>query len=566
MAVKGRFDDDVEAQRARLLREYNVLLQTRRLWEPQWQEIANFLLPRKNDIILRKSPGSRREEKLFDSTAIFASELLAASLHGTLTSSYNRWFGLLLDDLELQDDAATRDWLAACAEDIRLTFNRSNHAQEAHEGYIDIVGLGTFVLLMEDRKDEGKAGEFRFTSVHLQHCAIGEDGMGRVNRVYRSFPLTRAAILERWPNADYTDSDLTNPDANQLQEFEVIHAVIPSKFNKNASLTKPGWLSVYFLAEHKVRLSVDSFTDFPYLVPRWTKTTGETWGRGRGHTALPDIKSLNKIVELFLRSLGKQIDPPLTQVGGDVVGQVKLSRGGLTTIRRDGAIKLLYEGWPTMQPVDLTIQRLTESIKKMFYADQLQMPTDNPQMTATESNIRYELMQRILGPTLGRLESEYLGPMLSRAFAIRRKAGKLPDPPPQVTKQAMLAVAYEGPLARAQRAGDVAAVQQLLTIFEPLLQAQIPILDNIDFDGLAGDTAAKLGIPARVIKDQKVVDEERQQKAPAQQEQQDKENQINAVKAAGGVAGAGTAPQPGSPMDKMMGGGAQNGPQKAPGK
>lgn len=547
---------------SRLFDRFQGLLQTRRLYEVVWQSIADLMIPRKNDIIVRKAPGVIRTQELFESTAIFAGELLAASLHGTLTSSYNPWFSLILDNPDLAENSDVKKWLEVCKEDLRLCFNRSNFAQESHEGYLDLVYFGTMCLLFEDRKDEGMPGEFRFTAVQSQNYAVAEDAMGRVNTVFRSIPLSKAAILERWYDV-VKDMPNFNPSGKgrDLDTLcEVIHCIVPRDV-KRPTLINPEYMGLYFLAKEKVKLGeAQPFHEFPALVPRWTKISGEVYGRGRGHTALPDVKSINKLVELELRALGKSIDPPMGAVGGDVIGHPKLQRGGVSTVRSKDSLFPLMQGL-NYQPVNLKVEELREAIKKMFYADQLQMPTDNPQMTATEANIRYELMQRILGPTLGRLESEFLEPLIARAFAIRMRANKLP-PIPEILlankkSKPAINVGYQGPLARAQRASEVGSVQQLIQVAEPILAVKPDLLDNVDMDGLFAHTADILGVPAQYIKSKDDVAAEREQRQQAQeqaQQQQQQNERLTAIGKAGPALSAlHQAPEEGSVMSQLTG-------------
>lgn len=277
------------------------------------------------------------------------------------------------------------------------------------------------------------------------------------------------------------------------------------------------------------------------------------------------------MVEMELRALGKAIDPPIKAKGGDVIGQVRLNRGGVTTVRDMDGVAPLFEGI-NYQPVNLKIQELKEAVKKMFYADQLQMPDQTPQMTATEVNVRYELMQRVLGPTLGRLESEYLDPMVTRAFKIMQRAGKFDPPPAKLleaqSKNPKLNTRYEGPLQRAQKSGDVAAVQQLEQTFEPLLPTNPNLLtDNIDLDGIVRHTAEVLGIPSEFIKDAEEV-EQAQQERQQQQQQEQQMAQAHATadaagKAAPMVKALHGAPEAGSVAQQMMGGQQQGGNEQA---
>jgi hypothetical protein len=57
------------------------------------------------------------------------------------------------------------------------------------------------------------------------------------------------------------------------------------------------------------------------------------------------------------------------------------------------------------------------AIRDTFYVNQLMMQ-NGPQMTATEVVQRNEEKMRLLGPVLGRLQSELLRPLIDRTFAI----------------------------------------------------------------------------------------------------------------------------------------------------
>ena len=74
----------------------NQMEGSRGTWEDHWQEILDYVMPRKADITFKRTKGEKRAEILFDSTAITASNLLAASLQGTLTSPSLQWFNIKL--------------------------------------------------------------------------------------------------------------------------------------------------------------------------------------------------------------------------------------------------------------------------------------------------------------------------------------------------------------------------------------------------------------------------------------------------------------------------------------
>ena len=67
-----------------LKRRFDKLKTNRQNWETHWQEVADYMLPRKADVTKTRSKGDKRTELIFDSSPLQAVELLSASLHGML--------------------------------------------------------------------------------------------------------------------------------------------------------------------------------------------------------------------------------------------------------------------------------------------------------------------------------------------------------------------------------------------------------------------------------------------------------------------------------------------------
>ena len=77
-----------------IIARFEKLHSDRVTWENHWQELADYILPRKNEIQRVPTPGEKRNLRLFDSTAQQSNELLAGALHGMLTSPTNLFFSL----------------------------------------------------------------------------------------------------------------------------------------------------------------------------------------------------------------------------------------------------------------------------------------------------------------------------------------------------------------------------------------------------------------------------------------------------------------------------------------
>jgi hypothetical protein len=173
------------------------------------------------------------------------------------------------------------------------------------------------------------------------------------------------------------------------------------------------------------------------------------------------------------------------------------------------------------------------AIRQAFYVDQLLM-SQGPAMTATEVLQRNEEKMRLLGPVLGRLQSELLQPLISRSFALLLRNGLLPAAPEQLQGQD-IDIEYVSPLAKAQKLTDL---QSMLRGFEVMMQvAEIaPVMDYLDSDKLVQYLVEVTGIPARVIRSDEEVARIRRQQQQAQAQQAQMEQQMMNAEAAGQVA------------------------------
>ena len=138
-------------------------------------------------------------------------------------------------------------------------------------------------------------------------------------------------------------------------------------------------------------------------------------------------------------------------------------------------------------------------------------------MTATEVQVRYELMQRLLGPTLGRFQTEFLNPLIERCFAIMQR-NEMFAPAPGALDGVGIDIEYVGPLARSQRMEEATAVERLYEMAANLAQIAPEIMDNIDHDKAIRSRAELLGVPKNIMRDPQEIEEKRQAQRDQQEE------------------------------------------------
>ena len=489
---------------------------SRQTWEDHWQDILDYVMPRKADVTFVRSKGEKRTEVLFDSTAITANNLLAASLHGTLTSPSLPWFTLKLRDEELMNERDVQLWLEDSGRRMYDTFNETNFNTEVHELYLDLCSIGTGALFVEEANEGFEKGAIHFNTLHIAEYFIQENVNGKVDTLYRKYKLTARQAIEEFGEENVGEKIIEASKNKPDKQFNFIHAVEPTIDYERATGkagTKLPYHSCHCCVEDKMIVRTGGYNEFPYLVPRWSKATGEIFGRSPSYNALPDIKTLNKAVEIGLKAWAKAIDPPLLVQDDGVIGRVRMTPAGITVVRNDGAIKPLQIG-SNWQITDMKENQLRTAIRQAYYSDQLQLQ-EGPQMTATEVQVRYELMQRLLGPTLGRFQSEFLNPLIERVFGIMVRANAF-MPTPEIIGNRKMDIEYVGPLARSQRMEESIAIERLYQLAMNVGQIDPAIMDNINHDEAIRMRAKLLGVPKTVLRGLDEVMEMREAKAQQQ--------------------------------------------------
>ena len=514
-----------------LLARFGKLKSQRANWENHWQEVADYMQPRKADVTKRRSRGDKRNELIFDSSPIQAVELLAASLHGMMTNPSTPWFSLRFKDsaLEMEDEAKL--WLEDATEVMYSAFNRSNFQQEIFELYHDLITFGTAAMhIQEDNEDV-----LKFSTRHINEIYIAEDDKGRIDTVYRKFTLSIRAAMQQFGKNVSRDVQ-TQSVKDPYNEIEILHVVYPrSDYNPKLKDTENmPFESVYIEMDSGNELSVSGFQEFPFVVPRYLKASHEIYGRSPAMTALPDVKMLNEMSKTTIKAAQKQVDPPLLVPDDGFLLPVRTVPGGLNFYRsgtRD-RIEPLNIGANNPLGLNMEEQRRT-AIRNVFYVDQL-MLQQGPQMTATEVIQRNEEKMRLLGPVLGRLQSELLKPLIDRVFAILLRNNMLPQAPEFLSGRD-IEIEYVSPLAKAQKSTELQSIMRAIEILGSLANVA-PVFDYVNFDNLVKHLADIVGVPQKILKSQNEVNAEREQAAAQAAEQQQMAQMQQVAQAGGDIA------------------------------
>jgi hypothetical protein len=487
-------------QNTRRFVRYEQLLQRRSTYETKWQNLAHLMRPSRASIRWHYTPGTPRTQQLFDGTALQASHDLASALSGSFTSTEFQFFGLKMRYQPLNDDWDTQMWLEEVAIRMFLAIQQSNFGSESNQLYQDLVVFGTGCMWMESMiAPTGGFGGLRFRTMPIGKYVFSEDFDGSIKTLSREFTLAAHAVAEQWPGR--TSEKVKEKAERQPDEMvPILHTMQP--FGDRRS-DRQQFESRYFEKEQKHELGATSYRNFRYLVPRWDKASDEEYGTGQGDVAYPDTASLNRAVEMRFKQWAKAIDPPILTVDDGVIGKLRMTAGTRTVVRNLDAVRE-FQTSAKFDVAQFAEEQLRQMIRNAFFADQIQLP-NKPYMTAFEIQSLLEIMQRRLGPQLGRLKEEYARPLLNFVFDEMWAGGEIPPPPALVLQAhaqglATIDVEYESPLTRVQRTSTVVAIERTLQVAGPLAAASPDVVDNLDTDATFRTMAETNGVPAKLLR------------------------------------------------------------------
>lgn len=508
---------------ANLVKIYEQLQSERASIVAIWELIERFVCPMKGRFYQRDEEGSinwkNRERKT--SEAVLSAQLLASSLHSAIVNPAFKWFSFRFRNDELNDNLAAKEWLRVAEDTVYHALLDSNFNLAVIEMLNDDVTFGTSLMshLMVDDK-------FVFNALDLKGTYFTTDVFGSLDGLYYIKEFTARQLAQEFPRTT-PDSILQvakNPSTSE-QKYEVLYAIVKDPFIKNPvrhRAVRPErrqFKEYIILIEGKVQLNETArgYYEMPVYLLRWGRTAGSKFGYSPAMVALADILEFNQLLWLSSCAWGKNIDPPLIKLFNGVIGNIDLRSGGQTEVRDPNAVRPLVQG--INHQVNFEVMNyFASNIRRAFYVDQLQLK-DSPAMTATEVQVRYELMQRLIGPPVARIKTDFLDPMLDRAFYMLLRDGRIQPPPEEVGGEAY-EIEYRGAWSRAQRMDNVAVIEGAIASLAQVASFYPPIMDKVDIDAIAQEILLERGLPAKFIRDDDTVQQIRQQRAQQEQMQQ----------------------------------------------
>jgi len=575
-------DEEAQERVDYVMRDFGEKQLWRNTTASQWEEVAEIADPNSSNTFFYGNynwPGQKKTQRQIDATGQMAGEKFKAICDSLLTPRNMFWHGLASEHPDVMKDRRARLWFEELTHTLfRLryaataNFASQNQMQYHHLGFYGTGGM----FIDEYFAPHSSYRGFRYCNVPLGQLFIGENHQGVIDNFTRWFRLSARQAKMMFPQAweqGLLRACETAGAAHSETKFNFLHHVClrmddydPSRVDHKG---KP-FASYYVSIENKTLLEEGGYRTMPLAASRYIQAPNETYGRSPAMQVLPALKTLNAEKATFLKQGHRVVDPILLTYD-DGLNTPNLRPGAFNKgfMTADG--KPLVSVLPTGE-IQISKEMMAEEksiILDAFMVTLFQILTETPQMTATEVIERTNEKGILLAPTVGRQQSEYLGPLIAREIDLAL-ALRLVPPPPGIIIEASKAgigydVVYTSPISRAMKAQEAAGFMRTVESVKELVNitGDPSLLDPFNFDVAIPAISRIQAVPESWMADEMMITQKRQARAKSQAQQA----QIQALPAQAAMIKAQATVaknQPGIAPGQSFGGPQQAPPQGGP--
>lgn len=514
---------------ARCLRDFREAQVWRNVTAGQWEEIAQILVPNYVNTFFYGNytwPGQKKTQRQVDANGQIALNRFTAILDSLLTPRNMFWHGLDPEWDYLKKDRSARIWYDEVA---KIIFKQryaatANFASQNQQVWQCLGAFGTGANFVDALyTHDGRRG-LRYRAIPPGELFIRENHQGMIDSFFRWFRLTARQAYKAY--GDKIPARVRAAlDAGSETPFNFIHYVAPrdEDYDRQAlDYRRFAWFSYTICVEAEVLVKESGYNTFPLAVSRYEQAPGEVYGRSPAMMVLPALKTLNAQKATLLKQGHRASDPTLLTVD-DGLMDINRTPGGQIAGGMSPDGKVLVGVLPTgnIQINEKMMGAEVDIIKDAFLVTLFQIMTETPQMTATEVIERTNEKGILLAPTVGRQQSEYLGPLIDRELDLLVQLRLVPPPPPIVQEaRGAYTPVYTSPISKAMRAQEAAGFMRTIETVKELVNitGDPSLLDPFNFDNAVPAIADIQAVPTAWMATKPEIKAKRQNRAKAQQQ------------------------------------------------
>lgn len=463
----------------------------------------------------------------YDSTGALALPKYMAVLERLATPHSMMWHNIVASDRSLMRKARVREYYEQLN---RLLYtsryqHRANFRRASSETYGQMGTYGTGPLYIGRRSPNALSSvpSLLYKSCPLRDIFILVNDEGEVDTVFRRFYLNCRQFKQKFPDTTMPRSmeilckdGAMGPDDKFFEFFQIVTPRTDHDQEAFDARRHP-LLSSYVCVADAVYVGEEQgYRSMPYLTPRTETESGDAYGFSPAIRAIPALGTASAMKKTILKQGQKAADPVLLAHDDGVMnGPVDLRPGAVNYGGVDKQGRQLIQAMQTgnFNIATELLQDERRDINDSFFVTLFQILTETPEMTATEVMERVAEKAALLSPTMGALQTEFLGPCLEREIDLHIEMGKIADgpnapglqmPPELIEAQGEYQVVYTSPMAKAMYADEIGGFMKTIEMALNIVNAtkDPSHLDHFNFGAAIPEISDYLAVPARWMNDE----------------------------------------------------------------
>jgi hypothetical protein len=471
-----------------IVKRAEVAQRKKDLFEDLYRDCYEFALPQRQlyGYWEGNSSGNKKMTRVFDSTAINSTQRFANRLQSGIFPPQRKWCRLEPGQDIPQDRRTQAQAVLDVYNDTMFSVIKQSNFDIAIGEFLLDLSVGTACMLVLPGDD---VHPINFIPVPMFLVSYEEGANGMVDKIYRRMRMKGESITQQWKDAELPTEVEQRIKDKPTDDVELLEATVYDE-------ERGDWCYHVIDKVSNEELVYRRMKSSPWVISRYMKVAGEIYGRGPLVTALPDVKTLNKTLELVLKNASLAVAGIYTAADDGVLNPqtVKIIPGTIIPVARNGGPQ-----GESLRPLpragdfnvsQIVINDLRQNIKRVLLDESL--PPDNMSArSATEVVERMKELAQNLGSAFGRLINETMIPLVSRILQVMDERGLI-DMPLRVNGLEVK-VSPVAPLAMAQNMEEINSIVQFLQLTSALGNEGQLAMKTGDLIDYLGD---KLGVPA----------------------------------------------------------------------
>ena len=513
-------------QRAKdALKMGDKLFDDKREVDSLWQEIALNFYPERADFTSKRNAGEEFSDHLFSSAPVLARRELGNLMSASLRPRSQDWFSIHVDDDDLDNGDAERDYLE------RITKVQRQFMYEAQSGFVratkqadhDFAAFGNAVIKFGPNfAYDG----LLFQNSHLRDNAWSENAQGKIDVNHRNWCPTARQLVHHFGEDKVSKNVRDAFKKDPEKPFECRHVVLPNRLYdyKSKNGRQFPFVSLYVEREAEHTLEEVGLNYFCYVIPRWQTVAGSQYGVSMATgIILPDGRTMQVVIRTLREAAEKHVDPPMIAISDAIRGDIALYAGGVTTAdieydERLGEVLRPITRDKSGFPIGVEIaEALKQDLRSGFFLDKIQLPDIKRDATAYQVRKIIEDSIRSQAPIFEPIEEDYNNPLCEGAFNVLRDGGAFSQiEMPDSLDNRDVQFSFRSPLADMadQREAEL-FVDGVTRILAPVAQIDPAQIENVDITEGTRDALRSSGFKAKWFKPREAVAQRQQENAKA---------------------------------------------------